>query len=1387
MPGSSDVATGGAGLVAVDDSGDAMEPEASSGPTFATDNGFSADETPAPSAAPTVAVLESPVEGSPQLSWTERASNALRPWLTWAVGFWGVGVVFCSLRPVMGWLTLRRLKRVGVSPVSSELVSTLGRVSKRIGVTRYVRILESTLAQVPLVVGYLRPVILLPASLVTNLPTEQLESILAHELAHIRRHDFIVNLLQVIVETLFFYHPAVWWLSHRIRIEREHCCDDLVVRTMNNRAEYGRALIAVEELRGRHTSLALGADDGSLIARIRRLAGQPKQRNGLSAASGLSVLAVLLGMAVLFGVAADQGLASADGSVPINGNDDVVEEAPLPEGSTLRFGTSRFRMGRAIDAMAVSADGVFAVAGHESGAYGPGDPDAAGFDLVTGRRAYSLPGLLGVAMSPDGKSFVAKGERTVGIHDAATGKRIRQIALPADQFAWTDVAEFTPNGQAFAVASKENMKEGVPAAVHLVNFKLGKTMRVFPLNNPETDLSATFSKVLGVAFSRDGKFMATGGYDNDRGTYFARLWDVKRGDEIRRFVHGERSHGIRSLAFSPDEMRLATRSQDGRMRLFDVATGDSIKTFEKDGGGRKPRTVAFSPDGKTLVAAGNSLRLYDTATNEERLRIDRVQVSNLHFTEGGKYLVGAGGGTIFRWDTATGEPQTPVAGDSAVSQVFVTPDDRRVITHGSLGDAHVWDAATGEHLHRFGGRWQRNIAMSQDGRFLAWAVRDETVRVQRQPFAIYGTRIRLYDVVNNKLIDRFPGSTSDASEIAFNADGKQLVTVGRRDGVVHVWNFATGKEERSFPAFPDTEKDEPNQVARAVLSPDGKTLAVRYVPYDNSIILEDGTRATRLGHSLPKPRPVRLWDMATGKMLRDIKAADGSSLLANSDPLVFAPDGHLLLVGSTAVDPARGKVVRRLPTSRTIRSAAFTPDARFLVTADSGDFIQYWDVSDPAQGWDVATWKKAKEFQAHGGTTSLCISPSGRLFSGHNDTTTLAWKSTRVPVASHEKMQPVRSKELTGVYLGEVDDYRVVLRFIGRQSKVPGQRGILEGRMDVDIPDAAIGSAVHFTDNPQTGAIDLHVGLFFGTPGSIPPGWSPHSDRPLGKVERGDSGTLYLTTYRSPSEHHYRFLRRIPLRRLGNNAQVQREDVNVLNAALRGEGVPPAMNRKELTEKAPNILDRVVWGSAIEGLQAGLLLDSPEPENRNVPLNSVVKYRVLVCNRNKKEMSFIARCLPVDFRNSPYVVPGKDIKSALAAADLPQRFRATGGRQGWKYNIAHQIKLKPGEAAVIVGHTGGDQHKLYVGNRGAVKDAQGVPRIGEIQSGSNWIVQPVQIWLPSSPGYGKGFSFEGEAWQTTIDSNGKAEAWPADRTSLLNTEGAITLFPYAGIEVGPKT
>jgi beta-lactamase regulating signal transducer with metallopeptidase domain/peptidoglycan/xylan/chitin deacetylase (PgdA/CDA1 family) len=216
-----------------------------------------------------------PPETMPSRKWTEYSFASLLPWL---VLIWLAGALTLSLRLAGGWIAVRRIKLRRTNEAAREWQETVSRLSRRLRVSGPVRLCESVLVEVPTVIGWLRPVILMPLSIWAGLSAEQVEALLAHELAHIRRHDYLVNLLQTAIETLLFYHPAVWWISRQVRTEREHCCDDLAVKTCGDVLVYARALTTLEELR-RHrdtSQLALAASGGSLLQRIRRLIETPK-------------------------------------------------------------------------------------------------------------------------------------------------------------------------------------------------------------------------------------------------------------------------------------------------------------------------------------------------------------------------------------------------------------------------------------------------------------------------------------------------------------------------------------------------------------------------------------------------------------------------------------------------------------------------------------------------------------------------------------------------------------------------------------------------------------------------------------------------------------------------------------------------------------------------------------------------------------------------------------------------------------------------------------------------------------------------------------------------------------------------------------------------------
>ncbi len=253
-------------------------------------------------------------------SWKQHAVELFEPVLPYLVLGWLIGVVVLAVWHLGGWAQLHRLKRRMVNEVDSPLTSRLSKLAESLGVKRAVRLLESAFVQVPTVVGWIRPVVLLPASALTGLTSQQLEALLAHELAHIKRLDYLVNMLQTVVEILGFYHPAVWWISHTIRAERENCCDDMAVSICGDTRQYVKALAEMEKIRSQQAKLAIAASGGNLSSRISRLLG--KEAGGKTHASWApaAVVAVLLIALAIPASLALSGSDSKDTSPVVVGN-----------------------------------------------------------------------------------------------------------------------------------------------------------------------------------------------------------------------------------------------------------------------------------------------------------------------------------------------------------------------------------------------------------------------------------------------------------------------------------------------------------------------------------------------------------------------------------------------------------------------------------------------------------------------------------------------------------------------------------------------------------------------------------------------------------------------------------------------------------------------------------------------------------------------------------------------------------------------------------------------------------------------------------------------------------------------------------------------------------
>jgi beta-lactamase regulating signal transducer with metallopeptidase domain len=254
--------------------------------------------------------------------------------VVWLVEAWFLGVLLLSLRTAGGLLLVARMRRREIRSVGQEVHEKCLKLQRRMGLDRVIRYCECSRLDAPAVLGWFRPVVLLPVRALTGLTEAQIEAVIAHELAHIRRLDCFVNLFQIAAETLLFYHPAVWWVSQRIRTERENCCDDEAIAVCGDRLNYARALTLMEEWRTA-PSLMMAANRRPLAGRVLRLLGL-SGTSGRMRMAGLGIGVVCLASALLAGNAflavahAAMGAGVFPKQIQESGSVIVIKPEPAP-------------------------------------------------------------------------------------------------------------------------------------------------------------------------------------------------------------------------------------------------------------------------------------------------------------------------------------------------------------------------------------------------------------------------------------------------------------------------------------------------------------------------------------------------------------------------------------------------------------------------------------------------------------------------------------------------------------------------------------------------------------------------------------------------------------------------------------------------------------------------------------------------------------------------------------------------------------------------------------------------------------------------------------------------------------------------------------------------
>jgi WD40 repeat protein len=632
---------------------------------------------------------------------------------------------------------------------------------------------------------------------------------------------------------------------------------------------------------------------------------------------------------------------------------------PLPEGAIARLGTMRMRHGHIISGLAFSGDGKSIIASDYYSGVHIWDAD----EGIEVRRFFTDDYYCHrLAISPDGKTLaVAGGNLTVWLVDPTTG---RQFGSLPDQRQQIGQLLFSPDSSLLA------MIDGY------------EKVRVFDVATRRLVKTVTFETNIGhVAFSSDGKLLAC-----SVGSSIA-LWNLERGNEVRRLRNDRDSHHSLSATFAPNGPMAVCGYDDGSVRLFDADGVKEIRRFKREGpavtggpaqwGWSSYTSVNFSPDGKTLAISREPGRidLFDVDSGKKRhtLTFDSIlRASHIAFSPDGKKLAHTGADSwsgdcaIHVWDVDKGKEINPRTGHgSPVTSVAVSPNGT-IATAGNDGIVHLWEGPSGKHLMRLVGHWGRRpqVSFSRDGKrvisFGSWGG-DGTLHI--------------WDAKIGKVVNRFELQGIDVFWETVAPDGNTAASVDSKARLGRLHDLNTGKVTREI------TDDFHRPIA---LSPAGDKL----VGLDGILwSIADRKELVNIGRVYGSNTSVRF--SADGRRLVAAVLPEGWQKKYTSDP----PAEEI-----AAVDQLAGMRIRRFGMRdekyHAIKAVALSTDGR---TAAAVYHFGYKGNEQEITLWETETGRKRGTFRGHIGlVSSVAMSPDGRfLVTGADDTSAIVWDATK--------------------------------------------------------------------------------------------------------------------------------------------------------------------------------------------------------------------------------------------------------------------------------------------------------------------------------------------------------------------------------------------------------